>query len=58
LIFIEVKLFKPRVGHNPNQPGSAISIPARATAEFKSGKIMGQKVEKRSEKLKADLGRN
>jgi len=54
---LEVKLTKPRVGRNPNQPGSSFVIPARATVKFKSGKIMRQKVAKLSEKLKSDLER-
>ena len=49
---LEVKLTKPRVGRNPNQPGSSFVIPARATVKFKSGKIMRQKVSKLSAELK------
>jgi len=49
---LEVKLTKPRVGRNPNQPGSSFVIPARATVKFKSGKIMRQKVSKLSATLK------
>src|SRR5712672_4304845 len=49
---LEVKLTKPRVGRNPNQPGSSFVIPARATVKFKSGKIMRQRVEKLSRELK------
>ena len=45
---LEVKLTKPRVGRNPNVPGSSFPIPARATVKFKSGKIMRQKVAKLS----------
>ncbi len=48
----EVKLTKPRVGRNPNVPGSSFVIPARATVKFKSGKIMRQKTEKLSAVLK------
>ena len=48
----EVKLTKPRVGRNPNQPGSSFVIPARATVKFKAGKIMKQKVSKLSAVLK------
>ena len=40
----EVRLSKPRVGRNPNIPGSNFAIPARATVKFKSGKIMRHKV--------------
>ena len=50
----EVKLTKPRVGRNPNQPGSSFVIPARATVKFKSGKIMKQRVSQLTAKLKAD----
>jgi nucleoid DNA-binding protein len=48
----EVRLTKPRVGRNPNIPGSSFAIPARATVKFKSGKIMRQRVEKLSATLK------
>ena len=51
---LEVKLTKPRVGRNPNQPGSSFVIPARATVKFKSGKIMRQKVAKLSATMKRD----
>jgi nucleoid DNA-binding protein len=50
----EVKLTKPRVGRNPNQPGSSFTIPARATVKFKSGKIMKQRVSQLTAKLKAE----
>ncbi len=49
---LEVKLTKPRVGRNPNQPGSSFVIPARATVKFKSGKVMRQKVAKLSAAMK------
>ena len=49
---LEVRLTKPRVGRNPNQPGSSFVIPARATVKFKAGKIMRQKVSKLSAELK------
>ena len=49
---LEVRLTKPRVGRNPNQPGSSFVIPARATVKFKSGKIMKQKVSGLSAELK------
>jgi len=51
---LEVKLTKPRVGRNPNQPGSSFVIPARATVKFKSGKMMRQKVAKLSAVLKRE----
>ncbi|MGC3989274.1 MAG: HU family DNA-binding protein [Chthoniobacteraceae bacterium] len=47
----EVRLTKPRVGRNPNQPGSQFKIPERATVKFKSGKMMKQKVGKLSAAL-------
>jgi nucleoid DNA-binding protein len=55
---LEVKLTKPRVGRNPNQPGSSFVIPARATVKFKSGKIMRQKVAKLSATLKREAATN
>ena len=53
---LEVKLTKPRVGRNPNQPGSSFVIPARATVKFRSGKIMRQKVAKLSAAMKREAG--
>ena len=52
---LEVKLTKPRVGRNPNVPGSSFEIPARATVKFKAGKIMKQKVSKLSAVMKREL---
>ena len=46
------RLTKPRIGRNPNQPGSSFVIPPRATVKFKAGKIMRQRVEKLSRQLK------
>ena len=46
------RLTKPRVGRNPNQPGSSFVIPPRVTVKFKAGKIMRQRVEKLSRQLK------
>ena len=46
------RLTKPRVGRNPNQPGSSFVIPSRATVKFKAGKVMRQRVEKLSRELK------
>ena len=51
---LEVRLTKPRVGRNPNEPGSSYPIPARATVKFKSGKIMRQRVAKLSAAMKRD----
>jgi nucleoid DNA-binding protein len=48
----EVRLTKPRVGRNPNVPGSEFVIPQRAVVKFKSGKIMRQKVMKLSSVIK------
>ena len=53
---LEVKLTKPRVGRNPNQPGSHFVIPARATVKFKAGKIMRQKVSQLSAEMKREAG--
>ena len=49
----QVRLSKPRVGRNPNVPGSNFAIPERATVKFKSGKIMRQNVLELSAKLSA-----
>lgn len=46
------RLTKPRVGRNPNQPGSSFVIPPRATVKFKAGKVMRQRVEQLSRELK------
>ncbi len=46
------RLTKPRVGRNPNQPGSSFVIPPRATVKFKAGKVMRQRVEKLSREMK------
>ena len=46
------RLTKPRVGRNPNQPGSSFKIPPRATVKFKAGKVMRQKVAKLSPTLR------
>lgn len=51
------RLTKPRVGRNPNQPGSSFTIPSRATVKFKPGKIMRQRVEKLSRELKESADR-
>jgi len=40
----EVKLRKPRVGRNPNDPAKDVQIPARAVVKFKAGKEMREKV--------------
>ena len=46
------RLTRPRIGRNPNQPGSSFVIPPRATVKFKAGKIMRQRVDKLSRQLK------
>ena len=51
------RLTKPRVGRNPNEPGSSFVIPPRATVKFKAGKIMRQRVEKLSRELKEAFDR-
>ena len=51
---MEVRLTRPRVGRNPNKPGSSFVIPARATVKFKAGKIMRQKVSKLSAVMKRE----
>ncbi len=48
----QVRLTKPRIGRNPNQPDSSVTIPARATVKFKAGKVMKQRVSKLSRELK------
>ena len=40
----EVKLRKPRIGRNPNDPGKDVRIPARAVVKFKPGKEMRDEV--------------
>ena len=52
----EVKLTKPRIGRNPNVPGSRFEIPARASVRFKTGKIMKQRVSQLTAKLKEEAG--
>jgi nucleoid DNA-binding protein len=53
---LEVKLTKPRVGRNPNQPGSRFLIPARATVKFKPGKVMRQRVDSLTDAMIQDEG--
>lgn len=52
----DVRLVKPRKGRNPSQPGSTFSIPARATAKFKAGKIMKERVDGLTRKLLSGTG--
>jgi len=47
----EVKLRKPRIGRNPNDPGKDVRIPARAVVKFKPGKEMRAVVIKLTDKI-------
>jgi nucleoid DNA-binding protein len=47
----EVKLRKPRVGRNPNDPAKDVQIPARAVVKFKPGKEMRDEVIKLTQKI-------
>ena len=49
----EVKLRKPRIGRNPNDPAKDVAIPARAVVKFKPGKEMREQVLKLTEKINA-----
>lgn len=40
----QVKLCKPRIGRNPNDPAKDVRIPARAVVKFKAGKEMRERV--------------
>jgi nucleoid DNA-binding protein len=40
----EVRISKPKIGRNPNDPGKDVPIPARAVVKFKPGKEMKDKV--------------
>lgn len=40
----EVKVRKPRIGRNPNQPEKDVRIPPRAVVKFKPGKEMREEV--------------
>ncbi|MCG8601243.1 MAG: HU family DNA-binding protein [Verrucomicrobiales bacterium] len=42
----QVTKTKPKVGRNPNDPGVAVPIPARAVVKFKPGKQMKERVAK------------
>ena len=46
----EVKLRKPRVGRNPNDPAKDVQIPSRAVVKFKPGKEMREQVLRLTEK--------
>jgi len=47
----EVKLRKPRIGRNPNDPVKDVQIPARAVVKFKPGKEMRDKVLELTKKM-------
>lgn len=49
----EVKLRKPRIGRNPNDPAKDVQIPARAVVKFKPGKEMREQVLRLTEKYNA-----
>jgi nucleoid DNA-binding protein len=49
----EVKLRRPRIGRNPNDPDKDVTIPARAVVKFKPGKDMREQVLKLTERLNA-----
>lgn len=40
----EVRVSKPKIGRNPNKPGSDMQIPARTVVKFKPGKEMKAQV--------------
>lgn len=40
----EVRVTKPKIGRNPNKPGSEMRIPSRAVVKFKPGKEMKAQV--------------
>ena len=54
---LEVRLTRPRIGRNPNQPGTSFVIPSRATVKFKPGKVMRQRVENLSAILREEAAR-
>ncbi len=49
---LAVRLTKPRIGRNPNEPGSVFPIPAQATVKFKAGKVMKERVAQLSAAMK------
>lgn len=49
----QVKRTKPKVGRNPSQPGSEVTIPARTIVKFKPGKEMKERVGLLQQKAKA-----
>jgi nucleoid DNA-binding protein len=50
----EVKLRKPRIGRNPNDPDKDVPIPARAVVKFKAGKEMREQVLQLTQTIKEE----
>jgi nucleoid DNA-binding protein len=50
----EVRISKPKIGRNPNKPGSDMRIPPRTVVRFKPGNEMKAKVAELLSKLPAD----
>ena len=48
----QVTKTKPKIGRNPNNPGTPVPIPARAVVKFKPGKEMKERVAKVLPELK------
>src|SRR5205823_14368815 len=46
------RLTKPRVGRNPNEPGSSFVIPPRATVNLRAGKVFLERVKHLPAELK------
>ena len=42
----EVRTRKPRIGRNPNEPNTNVTIPSRSVVRFKPGKEMRESVMK------------
>ena len=40
----EIKIRKPRIGRNPNQPANTVVIPERRVVKFKPGKEMKARI--------------
>lgn len=49
----QVKRTKPKIGRNPSQPGSEVTIPERTIVKFKPGKEMKERVALLNAKTKA-----
>jgi nucleoid DNA-binding protein len=48
----EIRVRKPRVGRNPNQPGTKVPIPSCALVKFRAGKEMRGEVRKLTPRLR------